>query len=60
VSSDGGKTWRDIVGSADWPSVAAASDKEAWAKFDRGGSVLWHTVDGGRNWMQVWPRLAGG
>jgi photosystem II stability/assembly factor-like uncharacterized protein len=60
VSSDGGKTWRDIVGSADWLSVAAASDKEAWAKFDRGGSVLWHTVDGGRNWTQVWPRLAGG
>jgi photosystem II stability/assembly factor-like uncharacterized protein len=48
------------VGSADWPSVAAASEKEAWAKFDRGGSVLWHTVDGGRNWTQVWPRLAGG
>jgi photosystem II stability/assembly factor-like uncharacterized protein len=60
VSSDGGKTWRDIEGSANWPSVVAAGGREAWAKFYRGGSVLWHTVDGGRNWTQVWPRLIGG
>jgi photosystem II stability/assembly factor-like uncharacterized protein len=60
VSSDGGKAWRDIEGAADWPSVVAAGEQEAWAKFYRGGSALWHTVDGGANWTQVWPRLVGG
>lgn len=53
-SENDGKTWQKLRGTrlAESQLLAVGPD-EAWAI----GGNLWHTVDGGRSWTEVWPSL---
>jgi photosystem II stability/assembly factor-like uncharacterized protein len=53
-SDNDGKTWRKLNGSRLSESqLLAVGPDEAWAI----GGNLWHTVDGGRTWTEIWPSL---
>jgi hypothetical protein len=61
VSGDRGHTWARLDGPPrrfDAGRIAAAGDGRAWAAFaSHDAERLWRTADGGRTWVEQWPRL---
>jgi photosystem II stability/assembly factor-like uncharacterized protein len=59
VSRDRGTTWTLLASSArsDLTHLAAAGGGAAWSLLGFGSARLFRTTDGGRTWLERWPRL---
>jgi photosystem II stability/assembly factor-like uncharacterized protein len=54
ISPDRGKSWTEVRARRRLDSVIPVAAQEAWATS---GGTLWHTVDAGHTWRQVWLRV---
>jgi photosystem II stability/assembly factor-like uncharacterized protein len=61
ISRDGGTSWRKLLAPAQLDEhLAVVGNDEAWAigsPYGRSPGTIWHTVDGGRTWHEVWARI---
>jgi photosystem II stability/assembly factor-like uncharacterized protein len=54
LSFDSGQTWKRVRGSL---AAIPQDGGEAWGIEEHPGRrILWHSTDGGRHWIEVWPR----
>lgn len=61
ISRDDGISWRKLLAPAQLDEhLAVVGNDEAWgigSPYGRSPGTVWHTVDGGRTWREVWVRI---
>jgi photosystem II stability/assembly factor-like uncharacterized protein len=56
VTHDGGTSWQKVISTLQLDAgIHVVGEHEAWA-IGR-GATLWHTMDDGRHWREVWVRI---